>query len=137
MPARSRNVEAALKGFEAFERRDAEGFIRYATADCEWRPFLTASVEGGVYRGAEGIRRWFANVDGMFESFSVELAEVRDLGDRVVMLGTLRGRGRGSGVPVESRLGIVVEFDGEGLCTRASAFASHGEALAHAAAGAP
>jgi ketosteroid isomerase-like protein len=132
MAAESRNIEIIKKSFEAFNRRDPEAYLRYVREDYEWRPFLFAAVEGGVYRGHEGVREWFANLDEFFESFSAEVAEVRDLGDRVLVLGTLHGRGRGSGVPVESPVGIVVELDADGMARRGVAFTSHAEALAHA-----
>lgn len=130
--AASRNVKRTVEALEAFNRRDPEAFIRYVRADFEWRPFLLAGVEGGVYRGQEGVREWFANVDEMFERFSAESSEVYDLGDRLVILGTLRGRGRGSGVPVDSPLGVVMDFDKEGVASRGAAFASHAQALSHA-----
>jgi ketosteroid isomerase-like protein len=130
--AAGRNAELAHEAVEAFDRRDAEAFIRYVSPNGEWRPFLTAGVEGGVYRGHDGIREWFATLDEMFDDISAELTDVRDLGDRVVMLGTLRGRGRGSRVPVESPLGIVVDLDEDGLMRVGIAFPRHADALAHA-----
>jgi ketosteroid isomerase-like protein len=130
--AASSNVKRTLEALEAFNRRDPEAFMRYVGADFEWRPFLLAGIEGGAYRGHEGVREWFANVDEMFEGFSAETSEIRDLGDRVVILGTLRARGRGGGVPVDSPLGVVVGFDKEGVARRGVAFTSHAEALAHA-----
>ena len=93
---------------------------------------MTAGVEGGVYRGHDGVREWFATLDEMFETFSAELSGVRDAGECVVVLGTLRGQGRASGVPVQSPVGIVVEMDAHGLARRGIAFTTHTEALAHA-----
>jgi ketosteroid isomerase-like protein len=132
-PQRS-NVEAVKAAFEAFNRRDPEAFIREGRlrSDYEWQPFMAAGVEAGVYRGHDGVREWFSTVDEMFETFSAELLSVRDTGECVVVLGTLRARGRGSGVPVESPLGIVVEIDAQGLARRATAFTTHADALAHA-----
>jgi ketosteroid isomerase-like protein len=122
------------QAFDAFNRHDVEAYI--AAVDVpehyEWRPFLTAGIESGVYRGPTGLREWFANLDEVFDSFSIETVEIRDLGDRLLFLGTLRGRGRGSGVPVESPLGVVIELAANETPLRGIAFASHGEALAHA-----
>jgi ketosteroid isomerase-like protein len=100
--------------------------------DYEWRSFLFAGVEGGVYRGHEGVRQWFANLDEAFESFSLEVSEMGDLGHRLLVIGTLHARGRGSGVPVESAVGIVAEVDSDGLARRGVAFTSHAEAVAYA-----
>jgi len=137
MGPKDRSVERTMKGLAAFEQRDADAFMSYARADYEWRPFLSSTIEGRVYRGAAGIRQWFADLEEMFESYSAELAQVRDLGDRVVVLGTVRAQGRGSGVPVESELGIVVDLDPAGLARRGVAFPSHAEALTHAGIAAP
>jgi|GEM_PF-496403 len=134
MGAHRTNVEMATAALDAFNRRDPEAYIRDGRlrADYEWRPFMTAGIEGGVYHGHDGIREWFATLDEMFETFSAELFDVCDAGERVVVLGTLRGRGRASGVPVESPVGIVVELDAYGLARRGIAFTTHAEALADA-----
>jgi ketosteroid isomerase-like protein len=117
---------------DAFNRRDPEGYIAHVREDYEWRPFMFAGVEGGVYRGHAGVREWFASLDELFETFSLEVVAMRDLGDRLLVIGTLHGRGRGSGVPVESPVGIVAEADSDGLALRGVAFTSHAEALAYA-----
>jgi ketosteroid isomerase-like protein len=134
--AKSVNIEKLANAFEAFNRRDVEAYIAALGVpdDYEWRPFLTSGTEGGVYRGRAGTREWFANLGEVFESFSVEASAMRDLGDQLLILGTLHGRGRGSGAPVESPVGIVVELDADGIPRRGIAFASHAEALAHAGA---
>jgi ketosteroid isomerase-like protein len=132
MGADGHSVERAKRQMEAFNRRDAESFLAFLPSDCEWRPFFTGDVEGGVFRGHDGIGAWFAELDELFEDIHAEVLEVRDLEDRVVVLGTLRGRGRGSGALVESPVGIVSDLDDQGLGKRGIAFASHAEALAYA-----
>jgi hypothetical protein len=134
MAGESLSIEKLADAFEAFNRRDVEAFIAAVDVpeDYEWRPFLTAGIEGGVYRGPAGTREWFANLDEVFESFSVDALEYRDLGDRLLLFGTLHGRGRGSGVLVESPVGVVGELDANGIPMRGIAFAAHAEALAHA-----
>jgi ketosteroid isomerase-like protein len=54
--------------------------------------------------------------------------EIRDLGDRVLVLGRIEGRGRGSGVPVDAPLGFVVNVRG-GKMSRTRGYVDHGEAL--------
>jgi ketosteroid isomerase-like protein len=41
-----------------------------------------------------------------------EFPEIRDLGDRIVAVGWLRGRGKGSGVEVETPVAYVVDVRG-------------------------
>lgn len=54
--------------------------------------------------------------------------EFRDLGDRVLVLGRMEGRGRGSGVPVDAPLGFIYDFRGIKV-SRARVYLNHGEAL--------
>ena len=53
--------------------------------------------------------------------------EFRDLGDRVLALGRTEGRGRASGVRVDSPLATVFNFSGAKM-SRARAYLDHGEA---------
>ena len=62
------------------------------------------------YAGASGIREWFRDVAQSWESFRFEGTDFRDLGDRVLVLGDVSGRGRLSGVDVDDRWGWIVGF---------------------------
>jgi ketosteroid isomerase-like protein len=80
------------------------------------------------YRGASGIREWFRDVAHSWESFRFEATGFRDLGDRVLVLGEVRARGRVSGVEVEDRWAWIVELrDGRGISPHG--FLDQGEAL--------
>ena len=69
-------------------------------------------VGGGpaYYAGASGIREFFRDVAQSWESFRFEATDLRDLGDRVLVLGDVRARGRVSGVEVNDRWGWIVEL---------------------------
>ena|SRR5215207_1579008 len=54
-----------------------------------------------VYRGRDGMRRWGAGVDEIWEDFDAHPAEIIEVGDRVVTLTRISGRGRASGIDVE------------------------------------
>ncbi len=54
--------------------------------------------------------------------------EYRDLGDRVLWLGRLEGRGRGSGVPVSAQLDIIFDVRGDKV-SRMRPYLDHDEAL--------
>ena len=45
-----------------------------------------------------------------FAEFQVEISGIRDLGERLVTIGHLHGRGKESGADVESPIGYVVDF---------------------------
>src|SRR5512144_177931 len=69
-------------------------------------------VGGGTayYAGASGIREFFRDVAESWESFRFEATDLRDLGDRVLVLGDVRGRGRVSGVEVDDQWAWIVEL---------------------------
>ena len=125
----SPNVELFEIGVDAYNRRDPESFIARCEPDCEWHPFLRSRVEGEHgYAGHDGIREWFRDIDSMFSEMRAEVREIRDLGDRVLGLGTLRARGRESGAEVSSPIGWLIEVRA-GKLRRGWAYASHEEAL--------
>jgi ketosteroid isomerase-like protein len=121
------NVELFRQGMEAFLRHDIEPLLEISHAEIEWYPF-SAQVEGDVaYRGHEGLRQWWANLNATFEEFEASIDEVRDEGDDVLALGHLRARFR-SGITLDSEVGWVVRFRG-GLAVWGRAYQSHAEAL--------
>ena len=63
-----------------------------------------------------------------WESFRFEGTDFRDLGDRVLVLGNVSGRGRLSGVDVDDRWGWIVEFR-EGTAASVRGFLDQREAL--------
>jgi ketosteroid isomerase-like protein len=124
--------DLAQRSIDAYNRRDPDAFTAVWRSDCEWHPFLTARVEGDPgYHGHNGLRAWFEDLDEMFEDAHGELGDIRLIGDRVVGLGHLSVRGRGSGAEVRSEVGWVLEVSGE-LISRGWAYTTHAEALAAA-----
>jgi hypothetical protein len=98
--------------------------------DCEWSP-LVGEVEGGSYRGPEGIASFFDDLLGSFE-VRYEDRELRPFGDHVVLLlCRMELRGRQSGVAVSQELGAMGEFEA-GRLRRGHAYPTRGEALAAA-----
>jgi ketosteroid isomerase-like protein len=121
------NVELFHKGMEAFLRYDIEPLLETSHPEIEWYPF-SAQVEGDVaYRGHEGVRRWWANLNATFEEFEASIDQVRDEGDVVMALGRLRARFR-SGITLDTEVGWVVRFR-DGLAVWGRAYQSHDEAL--------
>ena len=67
-------------------------------------------------------------LDETWAEFRIILDEFRDLGDRVLVLGRTEGRGRGSGVPVDSPYAAIFDFR-DGKWWRARGYLDHDEAL--------
>jgi ketosteroid isomerase-like protein len=122
------NVEIAKRGIDAFNRRDLEILAEITTDDYEWFPAFAGIVEGGSYRGREGIEAYFLAASDTWEEVRVVADEFRDLGQRVLMLGRVEGRGRGSGVEVDAPHGVVYDFR-RGKIWRTRAYFDPREAL--------
>ena len=106
------NVEAAERAVDAFNRRNLEANLAELDPDVIQHLSLPAMFggESAVYRGHEGVREWWRDLGEAFAEFTIELSEIRDLGERIVAIGELRGRGKESGAVVESPIGYVAEF---------------------------
>ena len=122
------NVEMAKRSMDALNGRTLDAYDDLFTQDFEWFPALPSTVEGDGYRGLEGIEKYLGEMNDTWEKFHVTADEYRDLGGRVLMLGRIEGRGRGSGVEVNAQLGAVWEFR-DGRISRARVYPDHGEAL--------
>ena len=87
------------------------------------------NVDGGRYVGHAGVRRYFRRWAGTWESWHFHPESLIDVGDdRVVVALYERGRGKGSGVEVENRIGQVWTFR-DGLVVRWENYRTLSEAL--------
>jgi ketosteroid isomerase-like protein len=106
------NVEAFKRAVAAYNRRDIDAFLEAFDPQVEWHS-LTQVMFGGeqsVYRGHRGIREGVREMDEALVELQVEYSEIRDLGERIVVIGRVSGRGRASGAETESPINWVIEF---------------------------
>ena len=94
--------------------------------DVEFIP-RRAPVQGS-FRGHKGIREFFADNAESFDVFHVTTDEVRDHGDHVVGIGTLRIRGKGSGAEAVVPTAVVLTFV-QGKVVRFEEFGERARAL--------
>jgi ketosteroid isomerase-like protein len=87
---------------DALNRGDVDGMLARMHPDFEWRP-LEASPVARVYRGQVQVRRYVEDWLGTFESLRLDLEESTEVGDYVVAVVRGHGRGRASGVQLDSR----------------------------------
>jgi ketosteroid isomerase-like protein len=105
------NVEAFKRGLEAGNRGDVDGLLEELDPEVEWHSALHTLMGGEqtVFRGHDGVREMFRDLNEAFGEIHIEISEIRDLGDRLVAIGRTRNRGRESGVPTETPLALVTE----------------------------
>jgi ketosteroid isomerase-like protein len=116
------NVDAVRQFTDAVNRGDIEAALQVVHAEVVFEP-LRAATEG-VFKGHEGMRRFWADTTETFEVFQVDHTDVRDLGDRLLAIGSIRVRGRGSGVETDVPTAAIMEFK-DGLAWR---YKDYGEA---------
>jgi ketosteroid isomerase-like protein len=124
------NVEKALELVDRFNERDVEAIQALFTRDVEIVP-TRAALEGTRYSGPTAAAQWLAAVDEAWMSITVEMDEARDLGDRVLGLGRIHGRGRASGARIDVESAALVEFR-DGLIARFRIYTDVRAALADA-----
>ena len=101
------NVETFRQAVEAVRRRDLDAYLELLDADVDIAPLGAIRPS---YHGHDGVRRWWDDLFGVAPDFSLEIDEVRDVGDSLVVALRVHGHGRGSGVPVEQRVWQVVKL---------------------------
>jgi uncharacterized protein len=126
-----RNVELARQGMEAYNQGDLGKLVELLAPDVMiYSPPTLANA--GTYRGRDGFAQWVQNWDEAWESFEIEINEAAPLGDRFVLVDVhQRGRGRGSGVPVEREATYAFELR-DGAITYISVHPDHESAVADA-----
>jgi ketosteroid isomerase-like protein len=121
------NVELVKRALDAFSSGDADAFAALTAPDLEWATGLGA-IEGEIFRGRDGVQTYFGRLDSAWEDFRFLAQDFRDLGDSVLVLGRLEGRGRGGGLPIDSPVGAVWDLR-DGQVFRLRAYLDQSEAL--------
>jgi ketosteroid isomerase-like protein len=96
-----KSVEIIARLYEALARRDLPAIMslidpQIIVSQTELLPW------GGQYHGIEGVQQFFTR---LFQSVESQLAveEFVDAGDRVIVIGTTRGRVKATGAPFNVR----------------------------------
>jgi ketosteroid isomerase-like protein len=121
------NVEIVRGTIDAWNRGDYEAWIEGFDSECEFRP-LRAQLEGEAYRGHSGLRQFMDDLTLEWEQVRFEVSEIRDVGDKVLVLIRFQGRGRASGADLDVPIGIVGKVR-RGKITEARMFSDPHEAL--------
>jgi ketosteroid isomerase-like protein len=121
------NVDAALRSLDGWNRGDLDAWLGSPHPDIEFRTSGTYPGTDPLYRGVDGLRRFWTTFREPWESLQIHTDQVRDLGDDVLVLGTFEGHAR-DGMIVEREVAWIFRFV-DGLTTRAEGYAAWNEAL--------
>jgi ketosteroid isomerase-like protein len=122
-----KDVEAAQRAVEVFNRGDLQSFQALFAPDAEIVP-LRAEMENTVFRGPRAAKEFFAATQETWDSAQAEIEEIRDGGDRLLVLGTFRAYGKASGAEVSLKIAWIVRFR-DGAITRFHLYVDRGKAL--------
>ena len=112
------DVELVRGIIEALNRGDVDGMLTRMHPDFEWRP-LESSPVARVYRGHEHVRGYVEDWLGTFDGLRIDLEDPEDVVGRVVAPVHAHGRGRASGLALDTRFcqlwtvrsGVAVRMD--------------------------
>jgi ketosteroid isomerase-like protein len=120
------NVDRFVEGVEAFNRRDLGGAFRFVDPGVRWEHWL-GELQGTLV-GIDAARAWHADLFENFASGEIHCTDIRDLGDRVLALGTVSAVGTESGVETEHPFTVLARFK-NGLVTEFTDFGDRAKAL--------
>jgi ketosteroid isomerase-like protein len=119
------NVETVERAIAAINARDIDAYLACCTENVE----LLLPMVGAEYLGADGIRRYFNDIEDIGPDFLIEVQRVQALGDSNV-LAFLRfaATGRASGIVTGAESANVYDLIG-GKISRIRIFLDRDEAL--------
>ena len=119
------------EGLEAYSRADYDTALEGFHPDIEWRVEPELVADAAVYRGHDGVRRFWETWAEVIEGMSLEIEEVRALeGGWVLAVTRATGKGAGSGAPVASRSFAQLGKYRDGMVVQVRLFSDVKRALA-------
>jgi ketosteroid isomerase-like protein len=90
-----------------------------------------ARPDTGIVQGRSELARTIGEWVDTFDEWREDIEEIRDLGSQVYVVATQRGRGKGSGIEIETRYALLYKVQGDQI-TQMTMFREPAEALAAA-----
>jgi ketosteroid isomerase-like protein len=120
------NVETVRRAIAAINARDIDAYLACCTQNVE---LLIAESVGAEYLGADGIRRFFTDIEDIGPDFLIEVQRVQAIGDsNALALLRVGSTGRASGIVTSAESGNVYDFV-DGKISRIRIFLDRDEAL--------
>ena len=89
------------EGYDAWNRGDFDAMVKNMADDAEWRTGGVFPDFDPVYRGREGVRRFWDTMHDAWELIEIRPRRFVEHGDKLLIESRFHGKGRGSGVAVE------------------------------------
>jgi len=121
------NVEKTRDFIEAYNRRDFDAAVEFFDPKIEW--VLPALQRSDSCIGPEEVKRFWRGLDETFEELRLDPQESVDAGDRVAVRLRFYGRGKGSGVEMDTEMYHQVSTFRDGTMVRIEYFTTWAEAL--------
>ena len=110
---RQKTLDLIAEGVAAFNSGDIDGMLIPIHPEVEFQP-LRAVLEGNVYHGHEGFRRWLEDMAEDWQEFDLDVIDVIDVAPNCVLVhGHVHARGRTSGVELDSTAAWLCELRGD------------------------
>ena len=116
---------------ETYNQGDLDGFLSYLDPRVAWEenhPLFGFVGLDAVYKGHEGVRRWWATTREPWQTVAVTIHEVTPGDNAVVVHCTMHGTGAGSGADVDLPFFQVFDLRG-GKVSRRRLYPEREEAL--------
>ncbi len=121
------HVEIVRRMYDAYRAGDVERALAYLHPEVEADFTVRADIRG-VKTGREAVREIVTTWVGTWDDYAETVDEVLQLGDKVCVVATQTGRGKGSGAPIENQFAALYEVE-DGLITSITMFMSRADAL--------
>jgi ketosteroid isomerase-like protein len=121
------NVQKTTDFIAAYNRRDFDAAVEFFDPDVEW--VLPALQGFDSCRGPDEVKRFWEGLDETFEELRLDPQEAVDSGDQVAVRLRYYGRGKGSGVEIETEMYHQVTTFREGRMVRIEYFTDWPAAL--------
>jgi ketosteroid isomerase-like protein len=119
------NVETVERAIAAINVRDIDAYLACCTENVE----LLLPMAGAEYSGADGIRRFFTDIEDIGPDFRIEVQRVQAIGDSTAIAFLRVGAtGRASGIVTGAESANVYDFI-EGEISRIRIFLDRDEAF--------
>jgi ketosteroid isomerase-like protein len=121
------NVELVGRTMDAYNARDLSAYLDTLSESVRFQSRFTA-MDRVVYRGHDGLRRYFAELDEVWSRYEMRVRRLVAAGHQVAALCHLYAVGRESGLLIEEDSAVVFTL-ATGRIVRIDAYPTHAEAL--------